>query len=53
MIINDILNECLYADIDYPAKAPIITIQGKTIATEQNFVCLTGLPKTFKTSIMF
>jgi hypothetical protein len=53
MIINDILSECLYKDIDYPAKTPIITIQGKTIATEQNFVCLTGLPKTFKTSIMF
>jgi hypothetical protein len=53
MIINDVLNDALYKDIEYPIKPPIITIQGRTIATEQNFICLTGLPKTYKTSIMF
>jgi hypothetical protein len=53
MIINEVLIDTLYKDIEYPIKPPIITIQGKTIATEQNFICLTGLPKTFKTSIMF
>jgi hypothetical protein len=53
MDINDVLNDTLYLDIDYPIKPPIITIGGKTVATEQNFICLTGLPKTFKTSIMF
>lgn len=53
MLITDVLNDCFYDDIDYPIKPPIISIQGKTVATEQNFICLTGLPKTFKTSIMF
>ena len=53
MLITDVLNDAYYKDIDYPTKPPIITIQGKTIATEQNFICLTGLPKAFKTSIMF
>lgn len=53
MIINDVLNDAFYEDIDYPQKKPIITIQGKTVATSSNFICLTGLPKTFKTSILF
>jgi len=53
MIISDVLNDALYKDIEYPIKPPIITIQGRTVATEQNFICLTGLPKTYKTSIMF
>lgn len=53
MLITDVLTDAFYEDIEYPQKLPIITIQGRTIATESNFINLTGLPKTFKTSILF
>ena len=38
MTINDVLSDALYLDIDYPQQTPIIQIQGKTVATEQNFI---------------
>ena len=53
MIIKDVLDDAFYLDIDYPAQTPIIQIQGKTVATEQNFINLCGLPKSYKTTFMF
>jgi hypothetical protein len=53
MQINEVLNDALYLDIDYPQQLPIIQIQGKTVATEQNFINLVGLPKSYKTTFMF
>ena len=53
MTITDVLNDALYIDIDYPQQIPIIQIQGKTVATDQNFINLVGLPKSYKTTYMF
>lgn len=53
MLINEILNDALYLDLDYPAQMPVIQIQNKTIATAENFICLNGLPKSYKTTFMF
>lgn len=53
MQINEVLNDALYLDIEYPQQLPIIQIQGKTVATEQNFINLVGLPKSYKTTFMF
>lgn len=53
MKINEVIDDALYLDIEYPIQIPIIQIQGKTIATEQNFINLCGLPKSYKTSFMF
>jgi FMN phosphatase YigB (HAD superfamily) len=48
--INEILAEVIYKDIDLPEPKPIITIKDRTIATLQNFICITGLPKSYKTT---
>lgn len=53
MTINDVLSDAFYIDIEYPQQTPIIQIQGKTVATEQNFINICGLPKSYKTTFMF
>jgi len=51
--IKQILNDTIYLDIDREEPTPIITIKGKIIATSQNFICITGLPKSYKTTFAF
>jgi len=46
----NISDECRYIDTDYELPPPIITIQNHTIATSGNFITLTGLPKSRKTT---
>lgn len=50
--VNEIINECKWIDKDYGILQPVITIQGKTIATEGNFITLNGLPKSRKTTFL-
>ena len=52
MNVNEIINECRWIDKDYGIVQPVITIQGKTIATEGNFITLNGLPKSRKTTFL-
>lgn len=51
--IKQILSEVIYQDLDYIEPTPIITIKNKVVATLQNFICLTGLPKSYKTTFAF
>lgn len=51
--INDIISESIFKDIEFKEPTPIITIKNKIVATEQNFICLTGLPKSYKTTFAF
>lgn len=48
--LSNIIIESEYKDIDIPIPIPIITISNKVVATEQNFICLNGLPKSYKTT---
>jgi hypothetical protein len=50
MDLTNIILDSEYKDIDIPIPIPIITISKKTVATEQNFICLNGLPKSYKTT---
>lgn len=49
----DILSEAKFIDNDIKQPEPIITINGKTIATEGNFITINGLPKSRKTTFSF
>lgn len=51
--IENILIETVYKDIDLPEPPPIITIKNRVIATAQNFICINGLPKSYKTTFAF
>jgi hypothetical protein len=51
--IKQILIDTLYLDIERDEPKPIITIKNKVIATLQNFICITGLPKSYKTTFAF
>jgi KaiC/GvpD/RAD55 family RecA-like ATPase len=50
--INEVLKEALFNDIDIEQPEPIITIDNKIIATLQNFICISGLPKSRKTTFV-
>ena len=50
MDLSNIILDSFYKDIDIPIPIPIITISSRTVATEQNFICLNGLPKSYKTT---
>jgi translation initiation factor 1 (eIF-1/SUI1) len=50
MELTNIITETLFKDIEYPEQKPVITINDRIIATLQNFICLTGLPKSYKTT---
>lgn len=49
----DILQAARFIDTDIKQPEPIITINGKTIATEGNFITINGLPKSRKTTFSF
>jgi hypothetical protein len=49
----EVIKEALFLDEDLPPQIPLITIQGKTILTSGNFMVISGLPKSFKTSWAF
>jgi hypothetical protein len=51
--IKQIVIETIYQDIDREEPKPIITIKNRTVATLQNFICITGLPKSYKTTFAF
>lgn len=53
MNLNEILNDAFFKDEDLPEQIPTITIQGKIIAYPQNFICINGLPKSYKTTFAF
>jgi len=48
--ISEILKQTIYVDTELEQPAPVITIQGKTIATPGNVVTINGLPKSRKTT---
>ena len=51
--ITEIIKLSKFDDsIEIEQPGPLITIQGKTILTESNFLTLSGLPKSRKTSFM-
>jgi hypothetical protein len=50
MDITKIVDESIYLDVELPDQLPIITIQNKVIAYPSNFICINGLPKSYKTT---
>jgi len=48
--INEVLSEALYFDQELPTPPPVIQIGGKICATAGNFICISGLPKSRKTT---
>lgn len=50
--IDEIINTSLFIDGDINYPDPLITIDGKTILTENNFITISGLPKSRKTTFM-
>lgn len=53
MEITNIIQDAHFVDIDRVQPEPVITIGGRTIATQGNFITISGLPKSFKTSWVF
>jgi archaellum biogenesis ATPase FlaH len=53
MEITNIIQDAHFVDIDRIQPEPIITIGGRTVATQGNFITISGLPKSFKTSWVF
>lgn len=51
--INDIINTSLFLDEEIIQPPPILTIGSKTIATEGNFITISGQPKSRKTTFAF
>jgi hypothetical protein len=49
---NKVINESRFIDTDIKQPPPVITIQGKTILTAGNFITISGLPKSRKTTFM-
>lgn len=52
MNIHDIINEARFYDTEIIQPPPVITIQGKTLATSGNFISINGLPKNYKSTVM-
>lgn len=50
--IETIIDQTRFIDQDLQQPAPLITIDEKTILTEGNFLTISGLPKSRKTSFM-
>lgn len=50
MEIQNIIQESFYKDLELPDQDPVITIQNKVIAYPSNFICINGLPKSYKTT---
>lgn len=50
--IAEIIKKTKFKDIELPHVEPLITINGKTCLTEGNFITISGLPKSRKTTFM-
>jgi len=50
--IDQIIIDSLYLDIERVLPPPLITIQNKVILTDSNYLTISGLPKSRKTSFM-
>lgn len=50
--IAEIVNKSLFIDSERTQPAPLITILDKVILTENNFITISGLPKSRKTTFM-
>jgi archaellum biogenesis ATPase FlaH len=50
--IKKVIEDSIFVDSDIQQPPPIITIQDKVIATSSNFITISGLPKSRKTSFM-
>lgn len=48
--IKEIISQALFVDGDIKQPTPLITIQEKVILTEGNFITISGLPKSRKTT---
>lgn len=51
--INNIIAEAYFQDIELSQPPPIIKIGGRTVGTEGNFITISGLPKSRKTTFAF
>ena len=51
--IKDIINQAHFKDVDIKQPDPVIMIGGRIVATSGNFITISGLPKSFKTSWVF
>lgn len=51
--IKNIIAEAFYQDVDIQQPPPLIKVGGKTVATEGNFITISGLPKSRKTTFAF
>lgn len=51
--INEIITHSLFIDEEITQPPPILTIDNKTIATEGNFITISGQPKSRKTTFAF
>ena len=51
--INEIISTSLFLDEEIIQPPPILTIDNKTIATEGNFITISGQPKSRKTTFAF
>lgn len=51
--INEIIEHALFLDKEIIQPPPILTIDNKTIATEGNFITISGQPKSRKTTFAF
>ena len=50
--IKEIVNKSLFIDLERTQPPPLITISEKVILTENNFITISGLPKSRKTTFM-
>jgi hypothetical protein len=50
MRLNEIITEAYFKDEDLPEQIPTILINGKICAYPSNFICINGLPKSYKTT---
>lgn len=50
--LEQIISETKYKDIDLPLPPPIILIDDKCILTDSNYITISGLPKSRKTTFM-
>jgi hypothetical protein len=50
MKLNEVIAEAYFKDEDLPEQTPTILINNKIVAYPQNFICINGLPKSYKTT---
>lgn len=50
--LQKIIEQTLFVDVEMIQPEPLLTISGKTILTENNFITISGLPKSRKTTFM-